>query len=262
MRALAIAASGMNAQQRNLDVIANNVANVNSTGFKRGRAEFVDLLYQVERAGGVPSAANSQIRPEGVNVGLGVKTAAIRTVHLQGTLENTGNMLDLALVGNGWFQIQNPAGETLYTRSGAFNTNADGELVTTDGFLVDPGITVPQGTLGIEVNRTGQVFAIIAGQLEAQEIGQLTLANFANQAGLRPLGDSRFEATEASGDPIVGIPGDEDFARIEQGYLEGSNADPVKELTALISAQRAYELNSKVIQAADQMAGVVSNGIR
>lgn len=262
MRALTIAASGMSAQQRNLEVIANNIANVNTTGFKRSRTEFTDLLYQVERAAGVPTAANGALRPEGINIGLGVKAAAIRSVHIQGALNNTGNPFDLALVGDGWFQIETANGDLQYSRSGAFNMNADGELVTIDGFKVSPNISVPQDAISVSVNRSGQVFAEIAGQTAPQELGQLTLARFTNEAGLNPLGDSRFSVTEASGEPIIGVPGDEGFGHIEQGYLESSNVDPVKEITDMISAQRAYEMNSKVIQAADQMAGVVSNGIR
>lgn len=262
MRALTIAASGMSAQQRNLEVIANNIANVNTTGFKRSRAEFTDLLYQIERAAGVPTAGNAANRPEGINVGLGVKAAAVRSVHLQGALNNTGNQFDLALVGDGWFQIETLNGELEYTRSGAFNLNANGELVTADGFRVSPNIVVPPDAISVAVNRSGQVFAEIPGQIAPQEIGQLALARFTNEAGLNPLGNSRFATTEASGDPIIDVPGNQGFAHIEQGYLESSNVDPIKEITDMISAQRAYEMNSKVIQAADQMAGVVSNGIR
>jgi flagellar basal-body rod protein FlgG len=262
MKALAIAATGMNAQQTNLEVIANNIANINTTGFKRARAEFSDLLYQTERLQGVPSRANANIVPEGASVGLGVKLTAIRNLHLQGSLVSTGNSLDLALTGNGWFQIEGADGETLYTRSGAFNTNANGEIVTADGYLVQPQITVPADAVEVVVNDTGQVFARIDGQTELQELGQLTLATFANEAGLAPLGDNLFRETVASGPATVGVPGDPGFATIAQGYLEASNVDPVKEITELISAQRGYEMNSKVIQAADEMAAVVSKNIR
>ena len=262
MRALAIAATGMNAQQTNVEVIANNIANINTTGFKRSRAEFTDLLYQVERMQGVPARGGEGLVPEGAQLGLGVRTAAIRTVHLQGTLEQTGNKLDLAINGQGYFQIQGPGGETLYTRDGAFNTNANGELVTLDGFLVDPAITIPAQTTEITVNNTGQVFALVGGQQNQQELGQLTLVNFANEPGLEAKGGNLFKETLASGSPVAGVPGDPGFGAINQGYLEGSNVDPVREISELISAQRAYEMNSKVIQAADDMAGVVSKGIR
>ncbi len=262
MKALAIAATGMNAQQTNLEVIANNIANINTTGFKRARAEFSDLLYQTERLQGVPSRANQNIVPEGAHIGLGVRTAAIRNVHLQGTLSTTGNRFDLALVGNGWFQIDGANGETFYTRAGAFNTNATGQIVTVDGFTVQPGITVPENALEVIISETGQVFARISGQTDLQELGQLTLATFANDAGLDPQGGNLFAATAASGPANVGVPGDPGFATVRQGYLEASNVDPVKEITDMISAQRGYEMNSKVIQAADEMAAVVSKNIR
>ncbi|MBD9373864.1 flagellar basal-body rod protein FlgG [Rhizobium sp. ARZ01] len=260
MKALAIAATGMNAQQTNLEVIANNIANINTTGYKRARAEFSDLLYQTERAQGVPNRANAAIVPEGAIIGLGVKTAAVRNIHLQGSLTQTGNSFDLALVGRGWFQIEAPDGTTLYTRSGAFNTNADGQLVTLDGYTVVPGITVPQDATAVTVNRSGQVFATVDG--EEQDLGQITLANFVNEAGLEPLGENLFRETEASGDAIVGTPDENGFAYLQQNYLEASNVDPVKEITDLISAQRAYEMNSKIIQAADEMAAVVSKNLR
>ena len=260
MKALAIAATGMNAQQTNLEVIANNIANINTTGFKRARAEFSDLLYQTERAAGVPNRANQAIVPEGAIVGLGVKTAAIRNLHLQGGLTSTGNSFDLALVGRGWFQVEAADGSTLYTRAGAFNTNADGQLVTLDGYTVVPGINVPQDATEVTVSKSGQVYATVAGQ--QQELGQITLANFVNEAGLEPLGENLFRETAASGPANVGAPDEAGFAHIQQNYLEASNVDPVKEITDLISAQRAYEMNSKIIQAADEMAAVVSKNLR
>ncbi|WP_375589573.1 flagellar basal-body rod protein FlgG [Hoeflea alexandrii] len=262
MKALAIAATGMNAQQLNLEVIANNVANINTTGFKRARAEFSDLLYQVERNSGVPNASNQAIVPEGAHIGLGVQTSAVRNLHIQGSLVGTSNKLDLALVGRGWFQIETPDGETQYTRAGAFNTNADGQLVTIDGYVVVPGITFPEETSEVQISRTGQILARIGDDVELQDLGQLTLANFVNEAGLEPLGDNLFRETVASGPAIVGVPADPGFAHIQQGYLEASNVDPVKEITDLISAQRAYEMNSKIIQAADEMASVVSKNLR
>ncbi|MEQ1954278.1 flagellar basal-body rod protein FlgG [Mesorhizobium sp. CN2-181] len=262
MRALSIAATGMNAQQTNLEVIANNIANINTTGFKRARAEFTDLLYQVDRMQGVPSRANASVVPEGVSIGLGVKTAAVRNLHIQGNLISTGNKFDLALTGNGWFQIDGADGETLYTRSGAFNTNATGQLVTLDGYTVQPNITIPSDAIEVVVNKSGEVFARIDGQVDLQNLGQLQLSNFSNEAGLAAMGDNLFRETPASGPAITGVPGDPGFAEVEQGYLEASNVDPVKEITELISAQRAYEMNSKVIQAADEMAAVVSKNIR
>ncbi|WP_018234820.1 flagellar basal-body rod protein FlgG [Ensifer sp. BR816] len=262
MKALSIAATGMNAQQLNLEVIANNIANINTTGYKRARAEFSDLLYQTERAQGVPNRSNQAIVPEGAIVGLGVQTAAVRNLHIQGSLVNTSNDLDLALVGRGWFQVETPNGETVYTRSGAFNTNATGQLVTIDGYTVVPGITVPQDATEITVSASGQVLVKIGDATETQEIGQLTIANFVNEAGLEPQGENLFKQTPASGEPIVGTPADPGYAQIKQGYLESSNVDPVKEITDLISAQRAYEMNSKVIQAADEMAATVSKNLR
>ena len=262
MKALAIAATGMNAQQTNLEVIANNIANINTTGFKRARAEFSDLLYQAERVQGVPNRANQAIVPEGSHVGLGVKTSAIRNVHLQGNLVNTGNKLDIALTGQGWFQIEGANGEDLYTRAGSFNTNAEGQLVTVDGYLVAGGIVIPDNAVEVIVNKSGQFFARYDDRIELEELGQLTLSNFSNEAGLAPLGDNLFQETAASGPAIVGIPGDPGFATTEQYYLESSNVDPVKEITELISAQRAYEMNSKVIKAADEMAATITQGIR
>ncbi len=262
MKALAIAATGMNAQQLNVDVIANNIANINTTAFKRARAEFTDLLYQAERLAGVANRGGQESVPEGAHLGLGVRTTAIRSLHLQGGLTATGNRLDIALNGRGWFQVTGPDGGTLYTRAGSFNTNGTGQIVTADGYAVQPATTVPENTTEIVVNRSGQIFARVDGQTDLQELGQLTLANFANESGLLPLGNNLFSQTAASGDAVTGVAGDTGFAEVQQGYLENSNVDAVKEITELISAQRAYEMNSKVIQAADTMAGVVSQGLR
>ena len=262
MRALAIAATGMDAQQTNLEVIANNIANINTTGFKRARAEFSDLLYQTERAQGVPNRANQAIVPEGANIGLGVQTAAVRNIHTQGQLTQTGNELDLALIGRGWFQIESPDGATLYSRSGAFNMNAEGQLVTIDGYLVTPQITSPQDASEVVISRTGQVQARIGNDADYTDLGQLTIANFVNEAGLKPLGDNLFAETAASGAAIVGAPEDPGFGYIKQSYLEASNVDSVKEITDMISAQRAYEMNSKVITTADEMAQIVSKNLK
>jgi flagellar basal-body rod protein FlgG len=260
MRALAIAATGMSAQQLNVEVIANNIANINTTAFKRARAEFTDLLYQDERPAGVPNRGNQQPIPEGAQVGLGVRNAAIRNLHIQGALTSTGNKLDLAINGRGWFQIEGANGETFYTRAGSFNKNAEGQLVTIDGNLLTPQITVPAETTEIVVNESGEVFALTSGQTTMQSLGQITLANFANDAGLEALGGNLYQQTTASGSPVVGVPGDPSFGTVEQGYLELSNVDPVKEITELITAQRSYEMNSKVIQAVDEMYSTVSRG--
>lgn len=262
MRALAIAATGMTAQQLNLEVIANNIANINTTGYKRSRAEFTDLLYQVERVAGAPNRGGENPVPEGAQVGLGVRTAAIRKLHMQGALTNTTNKLDLALSGRGWFQVAGADGELLYTRAGSFNKNADGQIVTIDGYVVQPVIVVPDEATDVVVNESGEVFVRIEGQPELQLLGQFTLANFANEAGMEALGGNLYRETEASGASVLGLPADDGFAQVHQGYLENSNVDPVKEITDLISAQRAYEMNSKVIQAADDMFGTVTKGIR
>ncbi|MDS7596163.1 flagellar basal-body rod protein FlgG [Agrobacterium tumefaciens] len=262
MRALAIAATGMDAQQTNLEVIANNIANINTTGYKRARAEFTDLLYQTERMQGVPNRANQAIVPEGANIGLGVQTSAVRNIHTQGNLIETGNKLDVAIIGQGWFQIEAADGSTLYSRAGAFNKNADGDLVTIDGYNVIPNINIPTDAQDITITRTGQVTARIGNAAEFTELGQLTIANFANEAGLKPLGDNLFAQTPASGDAVVAVPDDPSFGYIKQSYLEGSNVDAVKEITDLITAQRAYEMNSKVITTADEMASIVSKNLK
>jgi flagellar basal-body rod protein FlgG len=262
MRALSIAAAGMAAQQTNVEVIANNVANINTSGYKRARAEFTDLLYQAERPAGAPSRGGEGQIPEGVHIGLGVRTAAVRHLHIQGALAKTGNRFDLALNGRGWFQVAGSNNETHYARAGAFNKNADGHLVTLDGALVQPSITIPQNASEVIVNETGQVFARVGSGAELQQLGQLTLVTFANEVGLEPLGGNLFRETTASGSAVIGVPGDAGLGTIQQGYLEGSNVDAVKEITELITAQRAYELNSKVIQAADDMYGTIAKGIR
>lgn len=262
MKSLAIAATGMNAQQLNIEVIANNIANINTTSFKRARAEFTDLFYQMDRMQGVPNAAGAAPIPEGANMGLGVRSAAVRKLHLQGALTQTGNSYDMAINGRGWFQILGPNNELLYSRAGSFNTNANGQLVTLDGYLVDPAVTVPPGTVEVTVNQSGQIFAKLDTEVNPRQIGQLNLANFANEAGLEALGGSLYRETTASGAPVVGLPGDAGYGKINQNYLEASNVDPVKEITELISAQRAYEMNAKVIQASDDMASTVSKGLR
>jgi flagellar basal-body rod protein FlgG len=259
MRALTIAATGMAAQEQNLEVIANNISNINTTGFKRSRAEFTDLIYQSERLMGVASRGRDSTIPGGAQIGLGVRTAAIRSVQIQGALTNTGNSLDLAINGRGWFQVTTPTGSTVFTRDGSFNTNANGQLVTNDGYLITPAITVPQTATNVAISQSGMVSATIPGQTTPQNLGQLTIANFVNDAGLLPLGGNLYQQTAASGPPNVGVPAEQAFGSIQQGYVEASNVDPVAEITNLIAAQRAYEMNSKVIQAGDQMSGTISN---
>jgi flagellar basal-body rod protein FlgG len=261
MRSLAIAATGMNAQQLNVDVIANNIANINTTSYKRARGEFTDLLYQVERAAGVPNRGGQDSIPEGARVGLGVRTAAVRYLHIQGALVQTGNKLDVALNGRGWFQVQGPDGELLYTRAGTFNKNENGEIVTVDGNVVQPAMVIPIDATEIVINQAGQVFVRIGNEPELTQIGQFNIANFINDAGLDPLGGNLYRESAASGPATLGVAGDVGFGTIQQGYLETSNVDPVKEITELIEAQRHYEMNSKVIQTADSMYGTVT-GLR
>jgi len=260
MRALAIAASGMTAQQLNVEVIANNIANISTTGFKGAKAEFTDLLYQAERSAGTPNRGGQDIIPEGAQLGLGVRAAAIRNLNLQGPMTKTGNKLDLALNGRGWFQVTGPNGETLYTRSGALNKNATGQIVTLEGYQIAPAIAVPQNTSDIQINETGEVFAD-PGTGTLQQIGQITLANFTNEAGLQSLGNNLFQETAASGTAQIQTAGAAGVATINQGYLESSNVDSVKEITELITAQRSYEMNSKVIQAADEMYSTLTKAV-
>jgi len=262
MRALSIAATGMSAQQTNVDVIANNIANINTTAFKRARAEFSDLMYQTDRAEGVPNAGGQDVVPEGAQIGLGVRTVGVRNLHTQGPMAQTSNPLDVAIDGRGWFQITGPSGETLYTRAGSFNKNGTGQLVTGDGYVVNPAITIPAATTQVTINESGEVYATVSGQAQPQLLGQLALVDFANDAGLQPLGNNLYRETTASGSANEGVAGDPGFGSIRQGYLEQSNVDPVTEITELISAQRAYEMNSKVITAADQMQQQISQGIK
>jgi len=261
MRALSIAATGMSAQQTNVEVIANNVANINTTGFKRARAEFTDLLYQTDRAAGTLARDDDTMIPEGNQIGLGVRTVAIRHLSMQGALSPTSNKLDVALDGRGYFQVQGENNEILYTRDGAFNKDANGQLVTLDGNVVIPNITIPSTATDVQINAAGQVYAIIGATGQQQLLGQLAIANFANETGLDALGGNLFRENQASGAAVIGNPGDAGFGKIHQGYLESSNVDPVKEITELIAAQRAYEMNSKVISAADDMFSTITKNM-
>lgn len=258
MRALNIAATGMLAQQLNVEVISNNIANMNTVGFKRQRAEFQDLLYQDQRPVGAPSSDNGTVVPVGVQVGSGVKAAAVYRITQQGTLLNTNNSLDIAIQGRGYFQVQMPDGTTAYTRAGSFQLSATGEIVTADGYIVDPGVTLPSNTMAITVNASGQVLAQVAGQTTPQTVGQFQLAVFPNEGGLEQLGGNLLKETSASGSPSTGNPGATGFGQLQQGFLETSNVNVVSEITNLITAQRAYEMNSKVIQTVDSMSSTLT----
>jgi flagellar basal-body rod protein FlgG len=258
MRSLDIAATGMLAQQLNVEVISNNIANLNTTAFKRQRAEFQDLLYQSERRVGSNSSDTGTIVPVGVQIGSGVKAAAVYRLSTQGSLTNTNNPLDLAIQGKGYFQIQMPDGTTAYTRDGSLQLSPTGELVTADGYVVEPGITLPANTTAVTINANGQVLAQVAGTVAPQTVGQLQLASFPNEAGLQATGGNYLTETPASGTAVTGNPGATAFGTIQQGYLETSNVNIVSEITNLITAQRAYEMNSKVIQTSNDMESTLS----
>jgi len=259
MRALDIAATGMQAQQTNVEVISNNLANMTTTGFKRQRAEFQDLIYQNLRRVGSNSSDSGSIVPSGAQVGLGVKTAAIYRIDEQGNLQQTSNTLDLAIQGNGFFQVTLPDGETAYTRDGTFGLAPDGTIVTADGYTVVPGIQVPTNATAVTVNTSGQVQATIAGQTAPQTLGQLQLAAFPNDAGLAAQGDNMYLQTAASGQPVTGNPASTGYGTVMQGFIETSNVNVVTEITNLITAQRAYEMNSRVISTSDDMLSTLTN---
>ncbi len=258
MRSLHIAGTGMMAQQTNVEVISNNIANMSTTGYKRRRAEFQDLLYQNLRRVGSQSADTGTVLPSGVQIGLGVKTGAVYRISEQGSLAQTDNRFDIAIRGNGYFQVQLPTGETAYTRDGTFALSAEGQLVTADGFLVQPGIIIPAAARDVTINASGEVLAKLDGQLAAQNVGQIQLAIFANEGGLEAIGDNLLLATPGSGDPQQGAPGTPGFGQVLQGFVENSNVNVVQEITQLITAQRAYEMNSRVISASDEMLSTLS----
>lgn len=253
MRSLSIASTGMLAQQTNVDVISNNIANMNTTGFKRQRAEFQDLLYQQEARPGAATSSDGTKVPTGIQIGAGVKTGGVYRITEQGALTNTGNQYDMAVDGEGYFQVMLPSGDLAYTRAGSFQLSDQGELVTTDGYRVQPDITIPQGAVSVSVSKTGEVQVKLDGQVEMQTVGQLELATFINQAGLEAIGDNLFKETGSSGQPIVSTPGQPGYGTLSQGSIEASNVNPVSEITALITAQRAYEMNSRVLKTADEM---------
>jgi flagellar basal-body rod protein FlgG len=258
MRSLDIGATGMLAQQMNVDVISNNIANMTTSGFKRQRAAFQDLIYQnIDRPGSTSSDAGTTM-PSGLQMGLGVRTGAVYRMHGQGAVQITENNLDLAITGEGMFQIELPNGDTAYTRDGTFQMNENGELVTVQGYAVNPGITIPADAIGIDINASGEVLVKISGQTASQNVGQLQLATFINPAGLEAIGDNMFLETDASGPATIGNPNEDQFGGIRQGALEQSNVNVVEEITLLIAAQRSYEMNSKVISTSDEMLQTVS----
>ncbi|MBI3451774.1 MAG: flagellar basal-body rod protein FlgG [Rhodospirillales bacterium] len=258
MRSLSVAATGMLAQQLNVETISNNIANMNTTAFKRQRAEFQDLLYQNQRRAGANSSDSGTVVPSGVQIGLGVKTAAIYRIMEQGNLTTTGNTLDVALQGKGFFQIELPSGEIAYTRAGSFQLSAEGKIVTADGYAVKGGGTIPKDAIDVTVNANGEVLIKQAGQSTISRVGQFELSTFPNEGGLQAMGDNNFVQTSASGDPVTGTAGKAGFGSILQGFLETSNVNTVSEITNLITAQRAYEMNSKVIQASDEMLSALN----
>ncbi|MBN8530601.1 MAG: flagellar basal-body rod protein FlgG [Alphaproteobacteria bacterium] len=253
MRAFNIAATGMMAQQLNVEVISNNIANITTTGFKRQRAEFQDLLYQPQKRVGSNTSESGTLVPTGVELGLGVKAGAVYRIHEQGNVIQTQNVLDLAVQGKGYFRIELPDGEFAYTRAGAFQLSPNGEIVNTDGFRVTPGLTIPPEAEDISVSKAGVVEAKIPGQIDPQVIGTLDIVTFINDAGLKAIGENLFKESPASGAALVGIPGQQGVGTIMQGFVETSNVNAVTEITNLIVAQRSYEMNSKVITASDQM---------
>ena len=258
MRSLDIGATGMLAQQLNVDVISNNIANMTTTGYKRQRPAFLDLIYQNIDRPGATSSDTGTIVPTGLQLGLGVRAGAVYREHSQGPIQITENPLDVAITGDGFFQIQLPDGDTAYTRDGTFQLNENGELVTVQGFLVDPGITIPPDATDIEISREGEVLVQQPGSTTMANVGQIQTARFVNPAGLETIGDNLLLETEASGSPTTGTPGQEEFGALQQAALETSNVNVVEEITMLITAQRAYEMNSNVISTSDEMLQTVT----
>ena len=253
MQALGIAASGMQAQQLNVDVISHNIANMNTTGYKRQRADFQDMLYQNMERPGSTSASSGQINPLGIQIGVGVKAQAVERITEQGGTAQTNNPYDLAIDGRGYIQVTLPSGQIAYTRAGNLAVNADGVMVSAEGYPIQPSITVPPEATAIQVSRDGIVEVTMPNQTAPQQLGQLELANFINPAGLEAIGDNLFLETPASGQPNTATPGSPGFGTLMQGFLESSNVNAVEEISALIVAQRAYEMNSRVVNAADEM---------
>ncbi len=255
MKALQIAATGMSAQQTRVDVISNNLANMSTTGYNARRAEFADLHYQQVVRPGTISASDGTVIPAGIQLGLGARPTAVTVNIAQGTLSATGGDLDLAIDGFGYLEVTMPSGISGYTRDGALKRSPDGQIVTSDGYPVAPGITIPEETRSVAINADGEVYAYFNDRVEPELLGQLTLAGFTNEKGLEAIGSNLFLETNAPGPAQVALPGQEGLGTVRQGYLEESSVDPVREITELIKAQRGYELNAKVITAADQMLG-------
>jgi len=258
IRSLWTSATGMQAQELNIDVIANNLANVNTSGFKKSRAEFQDLLYESMRPAGAASSQDTVV-PTGIQLGHGTRPAAVQKMFTQGDFQNTKNELDWAIEGDGFFQIELPNGETSYSRSGEFKLDADGRIVNPDGFALLPELTIPTDTVSISVGMDGTVSVIQAGDSTPTEIGSIQLARFINPAGLRSLGKNLYAPTAASGNEMTGTPGETGLGSIAQGFLEMSNVSVVDEMVNMITAQRAYETNSKVVQTADEMLQLANN---
>jgi flagellar basal-body rod protein FlgG len=252
IRSLWIAKTGMESQQTKLDAVSHNLANVGTNGFKRGSVQFEDLMYQTMRPAGSASSEQTQL-PTGLQVGLGVRVVSSSRTFTQGTLQQTGNNLDVAIKGNGFFQIQLPDGTSGYTRDGSFQVDGSGALVTQNGYPVQPGITVPPNAIGLTIAADGTVNATLPGQTAPQNLGQLQLASFVNPAGLESKGQNLYGETAASGTPQSGAPNANGLGALQQGFVEGSNVNVVEELVSMIATQRAYELNSKAIQTSDQM---------
>lgn len=261
MKVLQIAASGMTAQQTRVDVISNNLANMSTTGYNARRADFADLAYEQIARPGTVTAADGSVLPTGIQMGMGVRTASVSVVLAQGTPMQTGGDLDVAIEGRGYLEVTLPSGSAAYTRDGALKRSADGLIVTADGFQVAPGITIPNDARSISVNADGEVYAFFADQVDPQLLGQLSLSTFANEKGLEAIGSNLFVESPASGGPVTGVPGTDGLGLLRQGYLEESTVDAVREVTELIKAQRGYEMNAKVITAADQMLSATT-GLR
>lgn len=258
IRSLYTAATGMIAQQLNLDVIANNLANVNTTGFKKGRADFQDLMYQVIEEPGTTSG-QSGTSPTGIQIGLGARPAAVGKIFGQGDFQSTNNPLDVAIEGDGFFQITLPNGDTGYTRSGAFKIDENGVLVNSDGYQLTPSITLPADTIGVTIAADGNVSVKQPGSTAAAQVGQIQIARFPNPAGLRAQGRNLFQETDSSGAATLGTPGETGLGTLAQNFLEGSNVSVVEEIVQMVTGQRAYEASSKVIQTADQLLSTAIN---
>jgi flagellar basal-body rod protein FlgG len=261
IRALYTAASGMNAQQTNIDNVANNLANVNTTGFKKSRVEFEDLVYQQIRTAGSAASASTEA-PVGLDVGLGTRAVATARNFTAGNMRSTGSPLDLAIEGDGFFQVTMPNGTIGYTRAGTLHRDSQGLLVTNEGYSIEPQITIPANAVSISISKDGIVSATVAGEPAAQQLGTIEIATFSNPAGLRPLGGNLFTASSASGEPEAGAPGTDARGTLAQGFVEDSNVSVVEEMVNMIIGQRAYEANSRVVKAADEMLAQVNNLVR